>query len=63
MGNEVSSVDFEGPPEVLEGRDIPSLAKYIKSDECKNIFVMVSQVCTNECVLAVLTKRCAVGCR
>ena len=41
MGNEVSSVDFEGPPEVLEGRDIPSLAKYIKSDECKNIFVMV----------------------
>lgn len=43
MGNEASSrsIDFEVPPEVLEGRDIRSLAKYIKSDECKNIFVMV----------------------
>ncbi|KIP08947.1 hypothetical protein PHLGIDRAFT_29303 [Phlebiopsis gigantea 11061_1 CR5-6] len=43
MGNEASSrpIDFEVPPEVLEGRDIRSLAKYIKSDECKNIFVML----------------------
>lgn len=42
MGNEVSQVEYEGPPEVLEGRDIPSLAKYIKSDKCKNVFLMVS---------------------
>ena len=25
----------------LEGKDIPSLAKYMKSDKCKNVFVMV----------------------
>ena len=42
MGNEASHVEYEGPPEVLEGRDIPSLAKYIKSENCKNVFVMVS---------------------
>ncbi|GJF00694.1 NAD-dependent deacetylase sirtuin-2 [Phanerochaete sordida] len=41
MGNEQSQGQHEGPPEVLEDRDIPSLAKYIKSDKCKNIFVMM----------------------
>lgn len=41
MGNEMSTTEYEGPPELLEGRDIPSIAKYIKSDQCKNIFVMV----------------------
>lgn len=25
----------------LEARDLPSVAKYMKSDECQNIFVMV----------------------
>lgn len=42
MGNEVSTAEFEGPPELLEGRDIASLAKYIKSEQCRNVFVMVS---------------------
>lgn len=41
MGNEVSTVDYEGPPQVLKGRDISSLAKYIKSSECKNVYLMV----------------------
>lgn len=26
---------------MLEGRDIPSVAKFLKSDECKNVFLMV----------------------
>ncbi|KIO29398.1 hypothetical protein M407DRAFT_242626 [Tulasnella calospora MUT 4182] len=30
-----------GDPIVLEGRDIPSIAKFLKSDECKNVFLMV----------------------
>ncbi|KAG8985666.1 Sir2 histone deacetylase Hst2 [Tulasnella sp. 427] len=30
-----------GDPIVLEGRDIPSVAKFLKSDECKNVFLMV----------------------
>ncbi|KAI0345868.1 NAD-dependent deacetylase sirtuin-2 [Trametopsis cervina] len=41
MGNEVSTTKFEGPSEVLKGRDIKSLAQYIKSDDCKNIYLMV----------------------
>lgn len=43
MTNEQSTVDFEGPPELLEGRDIASVAEYIKSDECKNVYLMVSR--------------------
>ncbi|EKM49560.1 uncharacterized protein PHACADRAFT_131245 [Phanerochaete carnosa HHB-10118-sp] len=41
MGNEQSQEEYEGLPEILEDRDIPSIAKYMKSDKCKNIFVMV----------------------
>lgn len=41
MGNEVSNVEYEGPPNVLKGRDIQSVAEYIKSDECKNVYLMV----------------------
>ncbi|EMD39911.1 hypothetical protein CERSUDRAFT_112158 [Gelatoporia subvermispora B] len=39
MGAEQSI--YDGPPEVLEGRDIPSVAKYMKSEQCKNIVVML----------------------
>lgn len=42
MGNELSAVDYDGPPKVLKGRDIPSLAEYIKSKQCENVFLMVS---------------------
>lgn len=28
-------------PRILEGRDIPSVAKYVKSDQCKNIVFML----------------------
>lgn len=28
-------------PKVLKGKDIPSLAEYIKSDECKNVILLV----------------------
>ena len=28
-------------PKVLKGKDIPSLAEYIKSEECKNVILMV----------------------
>ncbi len=42
MGNDISKEGFDGPPEVLKGRDIASVAKYIKSKDCKNVFVMVS---------------------
>ena len=31
-------------PKVLKGKDIPSLAKYIKSDGCKNIVLMVCRL-------------------
>ncbi|KAJ3558689.1 hypothetical protein NM688_g767 [Phlebia brevispora] len=40
MGNELSAVPYEGPTDILEGRDIASVAKYMKSDSCKNVFVM-----------------------
>ncbi|KAG8985888.1 hypothetical protein FRB90_004378, partial [Tulasnella sp. 427] len=26
---------------ILEGRDLPSVAKYLKSETCKNVFLMV----------------------
>ncbi|KAI0632355.1 DHS-like NAD/FAD-binding domain-containing protein [Trametes polyzona] len=40
MGNQVST-PYEGPPVVLEGKDLPSVAKYMKSPACRNVFVMV----------------------
>ena len=41
MGNELSA-PHEGPTEILEGRDVPSIAKYMKSKDCRKVFVMVS---------------------
>lgn len=47
-------------PQVLESLDLPGIAKYIKSDACKNIFVMVSSVSNadsfvpNQSILTVL---------
>ena len=35
---------YDGPTTVLEGRDLPSIAKYMKSPQCKRVFVMVSTV-------------------
>ncbi|TBU62223.1 DHS-like NAD/FAD-binding domain-containing protein [Dichomitus squalens] len=32
---------YDGPTMVLDGRDLPSIAKYMKSPQCKRIFVMV----------------------
>ncbi|PPR04729.1 hypothetical protein CVT26_012864 [Gymnopilus dilepis] len=32
----------QGKPKVLSGRDIPSLAKYIKSNDCQNVFLMAN---------------------
>ncbi|KAJ3002929.1 hypothetical protein NUW54_g5583 [Trametes sanguinea] len=40
MGNELSA-PYDGPPEVLEARDLPSIAKYMKSPECRRVFVML----------------------
>ncbi len=40
MGNEAST-PYEGSTEVLQGRDIPSIVKYMKSKKCKKVFVMV----------------------
>ena len=34
--------DKTWPPKVLNARDVPSLANYIKSDKCKNVVLMVS---------------------
>lgn len=42
MGNKTSDRSNSKKPHILEIRDIPSIAKYIKSEECKNVFVMVS---------------------
>ncbi|CCM03508.1 uncharacterized protein FIBRA_05642 [Fibroporia radiculosa] len=39
MGAEQST--YEGPPEILEARDLSSVAKYMKSSECRNVFVML----------------------
>ena len=33
---------YDGPTSILEGRDLPSIAKFIKSPKCQRIFVMVS---------------------
>lgn len=40
MGND-QSAPHEGPPEVLEARDLASIAKYMKSKRCRKVFVMV----------------------
>ncbi|KAI0770212.1 DHS-like NAD/FAD-binding domain-containing protein [Fomes fomentarius] len=32
---------YDGPTTVLEGRDLPSIAKFIKSPQCQRIFVML----------------------
>ena len=40
MGQDESQ--YQGFTQILEGRDIPSLVKYMKSDLCKNVIVMVS---------------------
>jgi hypothetical protein len=31
-------------PRILEGNDLKALAKYMKSDSCRNIFLMVSVI-------------------
>ncbi|KDQ62703.1 hypothetical protein JAAARDRAFT_30602 [Jaapia argillacea MUCL 33604] len=31
---------YDGPPVLLEAKDLPSVAKYIQSDDCKRVFVM-----------------------
>lgn len=47
MGNDQSTGNddiYEGSPQrsrTLEARDLRSVAKYMKSDECKNVFVML----------------------
>ncbi|PCH40120.1 NAD-dependent deacetylase sirtuin-2 [Wolfiporia cocos MD-104 SS10] len=41
MGAEQSKGPYEGSPEVLEARDLPSVAKYMKSPECRKVFVML----------------------
>ena len=40
MGNE-QSAPYEGPTEVLDGRDVRAIVKYMKSRECRKVFVMV----------------------
>ncbi|KAI0365715.1 NAD-dependent deacetylase sirtuin-2 [Pilatotrama ljubarskyi] len=40
MGNQLSE-PYDGSPEVLEGRDVRSIAKYMKSSECRRVFVML----------------------
>ena len=48
MGNEESTSNSDGlfssleRSQTLEARDLRSVAKYMKSDECNNVFVMVS---------------------
>ncbi|KAH9841595.1 DHS-like NAD/FAD-binding domain-containing protein [Rhodofomes roseus] len=39
MGAEQSK--YEGSPEILEARDLASVAKYMNSAECKNVFTML----------------------
>ena len=39
MGAEQSR--HEGPPEVLGALDVPSVAKFMKSKDCRKVFVMV----------------------
>ncbi|OJT08098.1 NAD-dependent protein deacetylase hst2-1 [Trametes pubescens] len=42
MGNDQSHAGpHDGPPEVLEERDLASVAKYMKSPECRRVFVML----------------------
>ena len=49
MGNKESASNdgvFSSPdrPSVLEVRDLRSVAKYMKSDKCKNVYVMVRSI-------------------
>ncbi len=32
---------YDGPTTILEGRDIASVAKYMKSPQCKQVFVIL----------------------
>ncbi|KAI0822345.1 DHS-like NAD/FAD-binding domain-containing protein [Trametes gibbosa] len=40
MGNQVSA-PHDGPPVLLKGKDIASIAKYINSSDCHRVFVML----------------------
>lgn len=40
----------ERSPKVLEGNDLQSLAKYMKSDSCRNVFLMVIASLPISCV-------------
>lgn len=56
MGNEASTlVDEDTPPTVLERRDLPSVAKYIKEKSTRKIVVMVSVGYTKCLVFALLS--------
>ena len=35
---------YDGPTSVLEGRDLASIAKYIQSPQCKQVFVIVRAI-------------------
>ena len=36
--------DTDKSPKILEGSDLKALAKYMKSDSCRNVFIMVSWI-------------------
>ena len=54
---------YDGPTAILEGRDIASVAKYMKSPQCKQVFVMVrpvdAVVFSLVCILMNVEARCS----
>ena len=53
---------YDGPTAILEGRDIASVARYMKSPRCKQVFVMVrldAVVFSLVCILMNVEARCS----
>ena len=53
---------YDGPTAILEGRDIASVARYMKSPQCKQVFVMVrpdAVVFSLVCILMNVEARCS----
>ena len=53
----------EHSPKILEANDLQSLAKYMKSDSCRNVFLMVIASLSFHVSFLGLMQSCVVRCR
>lgn len=41
---------YDGPTKILESRDVAGIARYMESEQCKRIFVLVHPPPCSDCV-------------